>query len=95
MPKGWAFMTEDQFSQVLAEEGFTEARTVDFEPDMDGELHTHEFSAMSMVVKGELTLTYEVGSETFTAGQSCGLVAGTVHAERTGPSGATILVGTK
>ena len=88
-------MTEREFREALARGGYDEVRTVEYEPGMDGELHTHEFSAMAFVLDGELTLAFEDGPATFAAGQWCEVPAGTVHAERTTDVGARILVGTR
>ncbi len=41
---------------------------------------------------GELKLALESGSMTYGPGDWCKLVAGTMHTERTDPSGATVLL---
>ena len=88
-------MNEEQFRQQLQEQGYSNVRVVEFEPSCDGDMHTHDFSAMVMVTKGELTLTYEDGPVTYGPGDWCEVVTGTKHAERSGPEGATALAGTK
>lgn len=94
LAKGTA-MTEDEFRALAAEQGYDELRAVDYEPTADGELHSHEFSALMLVTEGEFTLVYESGSDTFGPGQTCELTAGTMHFERTGEQGATLLAGVK
>ena len=88
-------MDEAQFKQLLQDEGYGEASTVEFEPNLAGEMHTHEFSAYVMVVRGELTLGTESGSVTHRPGEACKVPVGTVHSEAAGADGATILVGRK
>ena len=44
---------------------------------------------------GDITLALESGSMTYGPGDWCKLVADTVHTERTGSSGATVLVAYK
>ena len=99
--EGWhrrleeAHVTEGEFRDLLAEQGYDEIRDVVYEPDADGELHTHEFSAKVLVLEGQFTLGLENGSETFEPGQTCDVPAGTVHAERTSALGARVLAGVK
>lgn len=88
-------MTEHDFRQLLAERGYDEIRETDYAPGSDSELHTHEFSALLMVLDGEFILGREDGNETFTVGQTCEVPAGTVHAERTAEVGARVLAGLK
>lgn len=88
-------MTEDEFRALAAGQGYDELRAVDYEPTSDGELHTHEFSALMLVTEGEFTLVYEDGSDTFGVGQTCELTAGTRHFEMTGALGAQLLAGVK
>lgn len=88
-------MTEDQFRQQLRERGYGEARIRDFEPNLDKEMHTHDQSAMALVMRGEFTLVLEREATTYQPGEWCELIAGTLHTERTGPSGATVLLAYK
>ncbi len=88
-------MNEDLFRQQLREKGYGEARIVEYEPNADREMHTHDFTAMVLVMIGDFTLALESESTTYGPGDWCELEAGTVHTERTGPSGATILLATK
>ena len=88
-------MTEDDFRQLLTEQGYDEVRAVGYEPGFANDLHTHDFSALLMVVDGELILGREDGSEIIRAGQTCEVPAGTVHSEGTGAIGASVLAGIK
>jgi quercetin dioxygenase-like cupin family protein len=88
-------MNEAQFRQQLQDQGYGEVRVVEFEPNRDGDMHAHDFSAMVMVTKGELTLRYEDGSMTYGPGDWCEVAAGTRHAECSGPDGATALAAAK
>ena len=42
-------MTEEEFRTELAARGYGDPRSYSFEPNADGELHSHEFSAMAGV----------------------------------------------
>ena len=88
-------MDEAQFRQQLQEQGYSEAQSVEFEANLASDMHTHDFSAFALVLSGEFTLVTEDGSATHQPGEACKLAAGTLHAEQTGASGATILLGKK
>ena len=88
-------MNEAQFRQQLQEQGYSEARALEYEPNSVNDMHTHDFSAFAFVLSGEFTLVTEDGSVTHQPGDACTLAAGTLHSEQTGASGATILIGKK
>ncbi len=88
-------MTEDEFRSELAARGYNEPRNAEFEPHADGDLHSHDFSAMAMVTKGEFRLGLEDETRVMGVGDWCEVAAGELHSEHAGPVGATLLVGTK
>jgi quercetin dioxygenase-like cupin family protein len=88
-------MTESEFQRQLATHGYDEMRTLSYEPDQRPPLHHHEFSAMGMVTDGELTIVQEEASHTYRPGEWYEVPAGTTHAEHSGPTGATAVLGTK
>jgi quercetin dioxygenase-like cupin family protein len=88
-------MGEEQFHERLREHGYGEGEFKDFAPNLDGPMHTHDFSVMLMVVSGEFTLAQPDGARTFRPGELCELAAGSPHAERTGPGGARVILGKK
>ncbi len=88
-------MNEAQFRQQLQEQGYGEAQSLEFQPNSVNDMHTHDFSAFAFVLSGEFTLVTEDGSVTHQPGEACTLAAGTLHSERAGASGATILIGKK
>jgi quercetin dioxygenase-like cupin family protein len=88
-------MTEEEFRQQAREKGYGEPNIKEYGPNEDGDMHTHDATVMAMVTRGELTLALENESTTYTAGESCELTAGTLHCERTGADGATLLIATK
>jgi quercetin dioxygenase-like cupin family protein len=88
-------MTEDEFQAKLKAGGYGDVSSKQWEPETDGEFHSHEFSAMLLVTEGEFRVVYEGGTEAFGPGESCEVTAGTVHYEQTGPAGAVVLAGKK
>ena len=88
-------MNEDQFRQQLRERGYGDAKSREYEPNLDKPMHTHDVSAMALVMSGEFSLVLESESTTYGPGEWCELPAGTVHTERTGASGATVLLAYK
>ena len=55
--------------------------------------HSHDFDAQVLVLDGEITITRGGKAQTFRAGDSCEVPAGTVHAEQIGPQGVRYLAG--
>ncbi len=88
-------MNEALFRQQLQEQGYSEAQSIEYEPNSTNDMHSHEFSAFVLVLSGEFTLVTGDGSVTHQSGEACKLAAGTIHSEQTGASGAAILVGRK
>ena len=83
-------MNETEFRQRAADLGYGEPQVKEFPPNASSDLHTHDFSAFAMVTAGEFTLAYDDGDATFHAGDACEVAAGTRHAEKSGPAGATV-----
>lgn len=90
-----AAMNEEQFRQRLRENGYGEAQFKDFAPYTDSPMHCHDFSVMLLVVSGEFTLARPSAATIYGPGECCELEAGAEHAERTGSSGASVLLGKK
>lgn len=88
-------MNEAHFRRQLRRQGYGEAQSLEYEPNSVSDMHTHDVSALAFVHSGEFTLVTEDGSATHQPGETFEVVAGTLHSEQTGASGATILFGTK
>lgn len=88
-------MNEEQFRQTLRERDYGEVQFKDYPPNADGPMHTHEFSVLLLVVDGEFMLAQDDGVTTYRPGEICDLAAGSKHVERSGSSGARILLGKK
>lgn len=88
-------MKEAQFRQQLQEQGYSEAQSLECEPNLANDMHAHDFSAFAFALSGEFTLVTENGSVTHQPGETCILAAGTLHSEPTSASGAAILIGKK
>jgi quercetin dioxygenase-like cupin family protein len=83
-------MNETEFRQRATELGYGEPQVKEYPPNATAELHVHDFSAFAMVADGEFTLGFEDGDTTYRPGDSCEVAAGTRHAEKSGPAGATV-----
>lgn len=88
-------MTEEDFRVQLETNGYLDVAVQEWDPNSDGEFHTHEFSAMIMVTKGEFRLVLEDETQSFGPGQWCEVPTGTVHYEQTGAEGALLIAGKK
>lgn len=67
----------------------------EYEPNLMGELHSHEFSAMLLVLRGSFSLALEKDLVNLEPGDIYEVPAGTLHDERAGPDGAAILLAKK
>lgn len=88
-------MNEPQFAQHLADNGYSEANTVIYEPGMSNDMHTHPFSACLLIQEGAMTIVTEQGPVTYQPGDTCEVTAGTLHSEQSGANGVTFLAGRK
>lgn len=80
------------FEAELRRQGYTVAYG-GLRPDTANPAHAHDFDARIMVMGGEITLTRDGRAETFRAGDSCIVPAGTMHTEQVGPEGVAYLAG--
>ena len=71
------------------------AKIREYDANQSGELHTHEFSAILLVIRGEFKLAFEEATVNCVPGELHEVSAGILHDERAGPSGARILIATK
>ena len=85
-------MNEAQFRQRAQAKGYGDFQSRDYPPDKDGPLHTHGFSVMLLVVEGQFTLALENGSTDYGSGEFFELAANVMHTERTGSTGAKVLL---
>jgi mannose-6-phosphate isomerase-like protein (cupin superfamily) len=87
-------MESRTFERQLREDGFRHVYTWQdgahsFYPD-----HTHAVDTAHVVLDGEMTLTCEGTTKTYTAGERPpDIPAGTIHSARMGPAGCRYLVG--
>ncbi len=86
-------MNEEQFRALMKEKGYGNDKVKDFAPNYYDPPHTHDVAIMGLVLRGEITLEWQEGETTYGPGEMCEFAAGTVHAERTGASGATLILG--
>jgi hypothetical protein len=72
--------------------GADEVLVRDWAPGQVVDTHSHPFDADALVVRGEMWLSDAAGERHLGAGDTFRLAAGTPHAERYGPTGATYWV---
>ena len=82
-----------QFTLLLAKDGYTETLTRSWEPNQRVPSHSHPFDARALVLKGEFTLSWDGQNQTLRPGDTFALAAGCDHEEHYGVQGATYLVG--
>lgn len=85
----------ESFSEFEAAErarGCTEVTAREWPPGQVLQDHSHPFHARALVVQGEMWLTVDGATRHLRPGDRFDLPAGTPHAERYGPEGATYWV---
>ncbi len=88
-------MTQQEWIEKLTVEGFAGVRVIEFEPNMDLGQHTHEKQSVHIILKGEVTMTDETGSNTVIEGDRVDIEAGTTHSVKIGNEGCAMIMGEK
>lgn len=88
-------MTEEEFRQNLRARDYDDPQIEEAGPGPLKDMHTHDQSVMWLVLSGELTMILEGGSTTYRPGDWYENVAGTLHTERIGPDGVSVLMARK
>ena len=88
-------MTEPEFRAQAIANGFADFQIKRYAPDIDGPLHTHNFSVMLLVTEGEFALQFEDRKDVYQTGECCNLAANVMHAERAGSKGAVVFLAKK
>ncbi len=88
-------MNEEEFCHHVKTLGYGEPRRRDYEPNKSGDLHTHDFAVILMVLRGSFALAFENHSVPLSPGEITEVGAGVLHDERAGPEGATVLLASK
>jgi mannose-6-phosphate isomerase-like protein (cupin superfamily) len=88
-------MAADQKSleRKLHAEGFLHTYVWQDGPNAFYPDHTHAVETAHIILDGEMTLTRDGGSRTFTAGERCDGPAGAVHSAKMGSRGCRDLIG--
>jgi mannose-6-phosphate isomerase-like protein (cupin superfamily) len=77
-------MERAEFERKLKAEGYTELFDRQMEVSGTGPEHSHEFDALLLVLKGEMTIACNGKPQTYRAGDLCSVPAGTPHTEQFG-----------
>jgi quercetin dioxygenase-like cupin family protein len=88
-------MTEEDFKALCEDKGYGDIKVKSYEPHGYDPMHTHDLSIIGLILEGQMTLEWEEGLTTYKPGDICEFAAGTLHAEKTGPKGAKIILGFK
>ena len=88
-------MTEAEFRAMAREKGYGEIQQGDVGPGFDEEMHTHDYSVLSMTTAGEFILTTENETTVVKAGDWCEIPAGSLHKEQTGSESASYMMAKK
>jgi mannose-6-phosphate isomerase-like protein (cupin superfamily) len=72
-------MTEKEWIAALEQEGFTDVRVCPIPPRSGASMHTHDQHTVHVILKGDLTITDDTGTKTFSPGSRVDFPAGTKH----------------
>lgn len=82
----------EDFSRQALAQGFDEVLERHWAPDTVLDTHTHPFSVMAVVTRGQMWLTVNGQTQALQRGDRFELGRDTAHEERYGPEGATFWV---
>ncbi len=88
-------MEHDEFIGVLTSEGFEEILTLERQPNIFLDVHTHPFEAKALILAGEIRLRVGEIEQVCQAGHVFQVPANAPHSETYGPEGARYVVGRK
>ena len=86
-------MDRASFEARLREQGYQTVVEREMAANTVNETHTHDFDAQLLFLDGDMTIVRGGKAQTFRAGDTCEVPAGTVHAEQIGPQGVRYLAG--
>ena len=86
-------MDEKGFKQMLEENGYDTADTVEMAAGTVNDTHSHDFDAALLILSGDITVTTTDGATTCRAGDTFQLENGIPHTEHIGNDGVRFLVG--
>jgi quercetin dioxygenase-like cupin family protein len=88
-------MNQEQFKQILSDEGFQDLVIVEREADGYLDMHTHPFEAKALILEGSIVIQVDDETLSFNKGDIFHLGHAKPHTERYGPTGVKYLVGRK
>jgi mannose-6-phosphate isomerase-like protein (cupin superfamily) len=77
-------MNHVDFEKQMSADGYVEIADRNREPTETSAEHSHEFDACLLVLEGEMTIACNGTPQTFRAGDTCSVPAGTPHTEQFG-----------
>ena len=88
-------MDQNEFTRILASDGFEEVVTVVREPNGSLAEHRHPFEAKALILDGELRIRTAGQERVYLPGQVFHLALNELHSEAYGPTGVSYLAGRK
>jgi quercetin dioxygenase-like cupin family protein len=86
-------MDENQLTEQLEREGFSQTYVWQDRPDAFYPDHTHNTETAHIILGGEMTLTMHGQATTYGKGERCDVPAGAIHSAKMGPQGCRYLIG--
>lgn len=86
-------LDEKALTKQLEREGFGHTIVWQDGPNTFYSDHTHETETAHIILSGEMTLTMNGRTASYSVGERCDVPAGAVHSARMGPQGCRYLIG--
>jgi len=88
-------MREDEWTQKLKDEGFTNISVWEDMPSVFHAAHKHEKATTHVILEGEMMITASNKTKFFKRGERFDVPAGQIHSAKTGNKGCKYIIGEK
>jgi len=86
-------MNTQSFCDLAEKEGFSVGEEISRPAGSENADHAHHFDARLLVLAGDITIGIDGTATTYQTGEVFEVAAGTMHTEKVGANGVTLLVG--
>ena len=88
-------MNTQTFRELAEKDGYTVRREVSGDANSESAEHAHDFDAKMLVLSGDITYGIDGSNRTYRQGEIIEVIAGTVHSEKIGESGVSLLAASR
>lgn len=88
-------MNEQEWTEQLQKEGFTDIRVCPLPPNQDSPQHTHDQHTVHVIMNGQLSITDGNSTKIYEPGSRIEFPAGTTHTAKGSTDDGSMIVGVK